>query len=205
MKKITYYFNNKRLALPTFRFIKIKVKGNTFELGFVILLVYLSLAQSCGDSHIKTAGNTNIQSKEFQDKLIDANKMYVKQESDEIDQYVKHRGWKMTTTGTGLRYMITKKGDGEAAVPEKYAKVNYKISLFDGTLCYSSDSTGSKTFLIGRDNVETGLHEAIQLLHVGDKAVFILPSHLAHGLMGDNSKIPPKASVIYDIELIAIR
>ena len=52
----------------------------------------------------------------------------------------------MTTTGTGLRYMITHKGKGEAAVVEKYAKVNYKISLLDGTLCYSSDSTGAKGF-----------------------------------------------------------
>lgn len=173
--------------------------------AWFIFLFAIAVFQSCGDGHKKTTKNTNMQSKEFQDKLINANKMYVNQESDEIDQYVKHRGWKMTTTGTGLRYMITKKGNGVAAVPEKYAKVNYKISLLDGTLCYSSDSTGAKVFLIGRDNVESGLHEGIQLLHVGDKAIFILPSYLAHGLMGDDSKIPPKASVIYDIELLSIR
>ena len=171
----------------------------------IIILISIVVASSCGDTHKRTAKNTNIQSKEFQDKLVDANKMYVRKESDEIDQYVKHRAWEMTTTGTGLRYMITKKGTGAAAVINKYAKVNYKISLLDGTVCYSSDSTGAKTFLIGEDNVESGLHEGIQLLHVGDKAVFILPSHLAHGLIGDESKIPPKASVIYDIELLSIK
>ncbi len=144
---------------------------------------------SCGDGHKKTTKKTNIQSKEFH----------------EIDQYVAHRGWKMITTGTGLRYMITQKGNGEAAVLEKQAKVNYKITLLDGKLCYSSDSSGPKVFVIGKDNVETGLHEGIQLLHVGDKAMFILPSHLAHGLMGDDAKIPPRSTVIYDIELIAIR
>jgi|ERR1019366_1311860 FKBP-type peptidyl-prolyl cis-trans isomerase len=160
---------------------------------------------SCGDGHTQTAKKTNIQSKEFQDKLIEANKIYVKRESDEIDQYVAHHGWQMITTGTGLRYMITKKGTGEAAVPEKRAKVNYKITLLDGTLCYSSDSTGAKVFVIGRDNVESGLHEGIQLLHVGDKAVFILPSHLAHGLLGDENKIPPHSTVIYDIELLDVR
>lgn len=172
--------------------------------GLCLLLFVFSI-QSCGDGHKKTTKNTNLHSKEFQTKLIEANKMYVKQESDEIDQYVKHRSWKMTTTGTGLRYMITKKGTGIAAVPEKYAKVKYTISLLDGTICYSSDSTGAKEFLIGRDNVESGLHEGIQLLHEGDKAVFILPSHLAHGLMGDDGKIPPKSSVIYDIELLSIK
>ncbi|MFY9309890.1 MAG: FKBP-type peptidyl-prolyl cis-trans isomerase [Bacteroidia bacterium] len=167
------------------------------------LLVMVFLA-SCGDSHKKNAKNTNIQSKEFQDKLVEANKMYVKQESDEIDQYINHRGWNMTATGTGLRYMITKKGDGEPAVAEKFARVKYKISLLDGTVCYSSDSTGARDFLVGQDHVESGLHEAIQLMHVGDKATFILPSHLAHGLIGDENKIPPKASVIYDIELLAV-
>ncbi len=171
----------------------------------LFFLLSVSVFQSCSDGHKKTTKNTNLQSKEFQDKLIVANKMYVKQESDEINNYVKHKGWKMITTGTGLRYMITSKGNGAAAEVGKYAKVNYKISLLDGTLCYSSDSTGAKVFLIGQDNVETGLHEGIQLLHVGDKAIFILPSHLAHGLMGDDSKIPPKASVIYDIELVSVR
>ena len=170
----------------------------------VLFFLYSSVSQSCGEKHNKAKVTTNIRGKEFQNKLIDANKMYVKQESDEIDQYVAHRGWQMTTTGTGLRYMILKKGNGVEAVNGKYAKVNFKISLMDGTLCYSSDSTGAKKFLIGEDNVESGLHEGIQLLHVGDKAVFILPSYMAHGLVGDASKIPSKSSVIYDIELLSI-
>jgi FKBP-type peptidyl-prolyl cis-trans isomerase FkpA len=33
----------------------------------------------------------------------------------------------------------------------------------------------------------------------------ILPSHLAHGLLGDDNKIPPKASVIYELELLSLR
>ena len=172
------------------------------------IYLFLSLVfflPSCSDNHKKTTKNTNIQGKEFQDKLIEANKMYVKKESDEIDQYVKRRGLQMSTTGTGLRYVITQKGTGVIAMPEQRAKVNFKISLLDGTLCYSSDSTGAKEFLIGHDNVESGLHEGIQYLHVGDKAIFILPSHLAHGLIGDESKIPPHASVRYDIELLSLK
>lgn len=201
MKKIKDKAGRKPLSIPPLSFAK-WIMTRSFCSSLLLLLCF---CQSCGDGHKKTTKNTNLKSKEFQDKLINANKMYVRKESDEIDQYIAHRGWKMTMTGTGLRYMITQKGNGIAAIPEKHAKVNYKISLLDGTLCYSSDSTGAKVFLIGHDNVESGLHEGIQLLHVGDKAVFILPSHLAHGLMGDDSKIPPKSSVIYDIELLSIR
>lgn len=159
---------------------------------------------ACGNNQKKTAQQVDIQSKAFQDKLVDVNKMYVQQESDEIDQYIRHRKWQMTTTGTGLRYMITKKGEGDKAINDKFARVNYKVSLLDGTVCYSSDSTGARDFLVGQDNVESGLHEAIQLMNVGSKAIFILPSHLAHGLIGDENKIPPKSSVIYEIELLAV-
>jgi FKBP-type peptidyl-prolyl cis-trans isomerase FkpA len=172
---------------------------------YVILLVgsSLMLGASCGNDSNKATMQAS--SKEMQQKLIDANKMYVKRESDEIDQYVNHKAWKMTTTGTGLRYMITFEGKGELAKLEKYARVKYKISLLDGTVCYTSEEKGTKEFLIGQDNVESGLHEGIQYMHVGDKAVMILPSHLAHGLLGDDNKIPPKASVVYELELLSLR
>lgn len=177
--------------------------------SIVLLTVSLSVIQSCGSSQNKTSQKTDVGSKAFQDKLIDANKMYVKKESDEIDQYVKRKEWEMITTGTGLRYMITKKGTGESASEDpsfnKFAKVKFQVSLLDGTICYSSDSTGLREFMIGQDDVETGLHEGIQYMHVGDVARFILPSHLAYGLMGDQRKIPPKSSVLYDIELLSLR
>lgn len=176
-----------------------------------IAIVYAStlLQLSCGNNQDKPVQKTNIESKEFKEKLINANQMSVKRESDEIDQYVKHKGWNMITTGTGLRYMIIKKGTGELANEDtafrKFVTVKFNVSLMDGTICYSSDSTGVREFLVGHDDVETGLHEGIQYLHVGDKALFILPSHLAYGLVGDQRKIPPKASVQFDIELISMR
>jgi FKBP-type peptidyl-prolyl cis-trans isomerase FkpA len=176
----------------------------------LLLVIYsVCLFQACGSSNNKTSKQPDVNSKAFQDKLIDANKMYVKKESDEIDQYVKRKGWDMITTGTGLRYMIVKKGTGELAAADpafnKFAKVKFQVSLLDGTICYSSDSTGTREFMIGQDDVETGLHEGIQYMHVGDKALFILPSHLAYGLMGDQRRIPPKSSVLYDIELLSLR
>ena len=176
------------------------------KIFFLLLAIALF---SCGNNHTKPTKKTNIQSVEFQNKLVDANKMYVKRESDEIDQYVIHKGWKMTTTGTGLRYMIVKNGGGALAKPDSTdrmtVKVKFKKSLLDGTLCYSSDSTGAEEFVVGHDNVETGLHEGIQFMHVGDKAIIILPSHLAYGLVGDGKKIPPRASILYELELLSLK
>jgi FKBP-type peptidyl-prolyl cis-trans isomerase len=52
--------------------------------------------------------------------------------------------------------------------------------------------------------VESGLEEGILLLQEGDKARFIMPPHLAHGLIGDRDKIPARATIIYDLELVSL-
>jgi FKBP-type peptidyl-prolyl cis-trans isomerase FkpA len=147
----------------------------------------------------------NIDPKKFKEDMIIANKYLNEKEADEIDAYVKHREWNMEKTGTGLRYMRISPGTGDSAKAGMTATIKYKIFLLDGTLCYSSDSVGSKSFLIGQDYVETGLHEGIQMMREGEQARFIIPSHLAHGLLGDWDKIPPRAVVIYEIELLDLK
>lgn len=175
-------------------------KVELFILGFLFIL----LVQACGGRNNKTSKISN--PADVQESLINSNKMLVKKESDEIDKYAETHHLKMKTTGTGLRYLIYKSGIiKQQATKGKYARVNYKISLLNGQECYSSEKSGSKEFLIGEDQIESGLHEAILLMNVSDKAIFILPSHLAHGMMGDGDKIPPRSSVVYEIELLSLK
>jgi FKBP-type peptidyl-prolyl cis-trans isomerase FkpA len=122
-----------------------------------------------------------------------------------IDAYIKRRGWEMQKTGTGLRYFIYEKGTGEQASEGKVAEVNFTLMLLNGDTAYTNINGKPQQFLIGMDNVESGLHEGITYMQVGDKAKLILPSHLAHGLIGDLNKIPPRASLVYDIELIDLK
>ena len=157
---------------------------------------------SCGNGN---PVNTKVTPENIKKPMMDVNKILVQKESDEIDQFVKMRNWDMVQTGTGLRIMIYEHGTGDSAKAGKRAKINYKISLLDGTECYSSEKSGPKEFLIGQDYVETGLHEGIQLLRTGDKAILILPSHLALGLLGDFEKIPARSTIVYDVELISLR
>lgn len=127
-------------------------------------------------------------------------------ENDEINAYIKAHNYNMQVTGTGLRYLFIKENPKEERVERgNIVKVNYKVSLLDGTVCYSSDKKGAKEFMVGSDYVEPGVHEGVQLMHLYDKAIFILPAHLAFGLIGDRDKIPPKAAVVYDVEVISIQ
>lgn len=132
------------------------------------------------------------------------NKWDAQRQEDEIDQYILRHNWKMNTTKTGLRYMLLEEGKGDSAKVGQTAQVTYDIFLMDGKRCYTSGDT-LKEVRIGEDYVESGLHEGLLLMRAGDKMRFILPSNLANGLTGDQDKIGPRASVIYEIKLHSLR
>jgi FKBP-type peptidyl-prolyl cis-trans isomerase FkpA len=148
--------------------------------------------------------HNTVTDQQLKEPLINANKTIIELESSRIDRYVERRKWKVITSGTGLRYFIYEKGTGALAEDGMRAKVHYEVKLLDGTLCYTSDGGSPKEFLIGRDQVESGIHEGITYMHVGDRAKFILPSHLAHGLTGDQHKIPPRSILVVDLHLLAL-
>lgn len=173
------------------------------KLVLVFLCLIASVVKQCKNSEKEKA--KSLTQEEVQQPMIRVNKQLIKNESENIDAYITRQNWEVEKTGTGLRYMIYKKGTGEPATHGKIAKINYKVNLLDGTLCYTSDKTGPQEFKIGEDNVESGLHEGIQYLKEGDKAKIIIPSHLAHGLIGDSEKIPPLSPIVYDVELIDVK
>ncbi|MEQ8324283.1 MAG: FKBP-type peptidyl-prolyl cis-trans isomerase [Vicingaceae bacterium] len=161
-----------------------------------------AFAYSCGQRNSNKTTGTEIRTSK--DPLIEENKRLTLEESRIMDRYIERRKWDMTTTGTGLRYMIYENGYGVDAAEGMRATVNYEIALMDGTLCYSSDEQGPRTFTIGRDNVESGIHEGITYMKVGDKVKMLIPSYLAHGLVGDQNKIPPRSPLVVDLHLIRL-
>lgn len=136
------------------------------------------------------------------ENLIKANRGLVTIDRERIEAFAERHQWEMGTTETGLWYQIYEHGTGDSARNGLIASLKYTVSLLDGTQCYSSDSTGEKTFLIGQGGVESGLEQGVLMLRVGDKARFIMPPHLAHGLPGDNNKIPARSTIVYQVELL---
>jgi len=136
--------------------------------------------------------------------LIKANKKAVRVEDEQIRDYITRMGLQMNETGTGLRYIIYKNGKGPVARTGKVVRIEYECRLISGELCYTSEKTGPREFKIGSGGVESGLEEGILLMRKDDKAKFILPSHLAFGLIGDQDKIPGKATLVYDVHLLDI-
>ncbi|WP_242117979.1 peptidylprolyl isomerase [Aestuariivivens sediminicola] len=109
-------------------------------------------------------------------------------------------------TDSGLRYRILQKGNGVKAEAGKMVSVHYKGQLADGTVFDSSYKRNQPIdFTIGVGQVIPGWDEGIGLLMVGDKARFVIPSHLAYGSAGAGGVIPPNATLIFDVELMDVK
>ena len=109
-------------------------------------------------------------------------------------------------TESGLRYQIIQKGDGAQAEKGKTVAVHYKGMFADGGEFDNSYKRGNPIeFPVGMGNVIPGWDEGILLLKVGDKARFVIPSHLGYGSRGAGGVIPPNATLVFDVELMNVK
>ena len=109
-------------------------------------------------------------------------------------------------TDSGLRYKMIQKGSGKKAENGKVVSVHYTGQLEDGKVFDSSIPRKKPIeFPLGQGNVIEGWDEGIALLQVGDKARFVIPSHLGYGSRGAGGAIPPNATLIFDVELMDVK
>ncbi|MCV6630664.1 MAG: peptidylprolyl isomerase [Flavobacteriaceae bacterium] len=109
-------------------------------------------------------------------------------------------------TESGLRYKMIQKGDGVQAEKGKMVSVHYEGQLPNGQIFDSSYKRKEPIeFNLGAGQVIPGWDEGISLLKVGDKARFVIPSHMAYGERGAGGVIPPNATLIFDVELMGVK
>ncbi|MEI6061177.1 MAG: FKBP-type peptidyl-prolyl cis-trans isomerase [Bacteroidota bacterium] len=171
----------------------------------IIISVFVGFSLISCRNKQDTGETRTLNQEQVQERLLEANKTVITAENDQIDTFIALNNWDMNKTGTGLRYQVIEKGKGLKVVTGKFVKFEYEVKLISGEKIYSSTQTGPKEFRVGSGGVESGLEEGMLLLSVGDKARFIIPSYLAHGLSGDQDKIPPKATLIYTVKLIDLQ
>lgn len=106
------------------------------------------------------------------------------------------------TTSTGLQYEIIRPGTGPTPKPENVVRVHYLGKLIDGTEFDSSFKRGEPAEF-PLNAVIKGWVEGIQLMKVGGKTRFTIPSHLAYGENGPGL-IGPNALLIFEVELLDI-
>jgi len=165
----------------------------------IVLVITVFVFVGCNDT-----GKTKRKRYVSQETLINVNKKLVNRDAGEIKKYVDSLGVDVKTTQTGLWYFIKERGEGSNVQKRQIITLKYRVSLLDGTVCYSSEKDGLKVFEVGHGGVESGLEEGVLMLKKGTKAIFILPPYLAHGLLGDENKIPARSSIVYEVEVLSI-
>jgi hypothetical protein len=109
------------------------------------------------------------------------------------------------TTGTGLRYIITKHGSGSRAAAGKVVIAHYIGTLTDGTVFDDSHKRNEPFgFTLGQGQVIKGWDEGFALLHVGDHATFIIPAEIAYGDK-ERGPIPANSTLIFDVEFLDMK
>jgi FKBP-type peptidyl-prolyl cis-trans isomerase FklB len=108
------------------------------------------------------------------------------------------------TLPSGLQYKVVTEGTGPKPKPTDTVTVNYRGTLVDGTEFDSSYKRGQPaTFPV--NGVIPGWTEALQLMPTGSKWQLFIPANLAYGERGAGQNIGPNATLIFDVELLAVK
>lgn len=108
------------------------------------------------------------------------------------------------TTASGLQYEVIKEGTGKQPTADNTVTVHYTGTLINGKKFDSSVDRGEPaTFPL--KGVIAGWTEGVQLMKIGAKYRFYIPSNLGYGERGMGGDIGPNETLIFDVELIDVK
>jgi FKBP-type peptidyl-prolyl cis-trans isomerase len=170
--------------------------SSLYKIAFLALILY---SASC--SVAQPEENQQQEPKSSEELLIEQNRESLKQERLSIEAFIKQNDFTMMRTGSGLYYMrINESRNPMPIAVEDEIEYAYRISLLDGTPIRNSVEDGNRFIRVGKDQVEIGLHEAFLLMNLGERMLFIIPAHLAHGISQNEDDVPPRSTLLYELE-----
>lgn len=108
-------------------------------------------------------------------------------------------------TDSGLKYEDLQAGDGDEAAAGNRVTVHYTGWLLDGDKFDSSvDRSEPFVFTLGKGMVIRGWDEGVAGMKVGGKRRLTIPPQLGYGSQGAGGVIPPNATLVFDVELLAV-
>ena len=115
----------------------------------------------------------------------------------------------MNTTPCGLQYEDTVTGNGTEAVSGNQVSVHYTGWLFNGGMAgakfdSSKDRGDPFRFSLGGGQVIRGWDEGVAGMKVGGTRRLVIPPELGYGTRGAGEVIPPNATLLFEVELLAV-
>ena len=110
----------------------------------------------------------------------------------------------VVTLPSGLQYQVLREGNGKKPQATDKVECHYEGTLINGQKFDSSYDRG-QTATFGLNQVIKGWTEGLQLMQEGAKYRFFIPYELGYGAQGAGQSIPPYATLIFDVELVAVK
>jgi FKBP-type peptidyl-prolyl cis-trans isomerase len=133
--------------------------------------------------------------------LIEINRQLIEKDREIIETVIYQKGWEMNYHTEGYYSVLMEEGQGKKIGNNSSVKLLCKVQLLDGTVCYDKQI---RSFKVNTTNEIAGLHQGLINRYEGDKLRFIFPPHMAYGLLGDRDEIPPRATLIFDVEILNV-
>jgi len=170
---------------------------------YLCFLLSIFLCSGCSNDQKGQAENTfdGLSTAAKKRELEGALKRSAQKEHQQIDAFLERHNIVAKKTGTGVRYAIYQQGTGETVKAGDHVEASYVITNIKGDTIYTVNEDQPFRFQVEKSEQESGLHEAIKFLSKDAKAIIVLPSYRAHGVSGDDDKIPPLTTVVYNIKL----
>lgn len=118
-----------------------------------------------------------------------------------LEENAKKEG--VQVTESGIQYSVITEGEGEKPVATDRVKVHYKGMFLNGEE-FDSSYSRNQPAVFGLNQVIKGWTEGVQLMSVGSKYTFVIPSDLAYGPKGNPPRIPGNSVLQFEIELLEI-
>lgn len=170
----------------------------------LLILICSTVFISCSNSEARKPIVRKTSS--FMSESIERNKLLNKAEnailmqkmkSDSLHQYQssQYGFWYYYDVEVPSENYIAKSGDA--------VFYSHEIKSLDNTILYTKEALGTKSYLVDKEELITGLQDGFKLMKEGEVITFLFPSHKAYGYTG-NDKIEPNQPLIYTVQLLKI-
>ncbi len=171
----------------------------------ILILVTISITSACRESEPRRP--INKQKQIFLKESAKRNKSKINIEQNLFEQVIKKDSTlKFNSSPLGFWYAFKKKGQIPAKRPMKGDRVTFKYRIEDlnQNLLYEEDQLGVVSFHLDEEDLIPALREGVKYMTERDVVVFLFPSYLCFGYLGDGEKIGINQPLRFTIEMLKI-
>ncbi len=165
-----------------------------------MLILLSAVLAACGD--VPVVDLQAPRDNTLRENMINANRHIAHSEETQIDSYIARRGLEMQRLAGGARVRMTATGNGSTIGYDDTVTLRYTVSAINDATLYKNVI---ETVIAGHLQPTRGLDASLGMMRVGSRALVILPSEQAYGVVGDGDRIGSRMILIFELEILKVK